>query len=382
MNREGIRASGHRRVLHVMRMNGVSGAENHLLELTAALQEYGWQSDVLIPSQCPQALIGFSKRLAASCDQVQVVPMRRDLSPRLVLRLARLLASGRYDVAHAHLVHADWYLAAASLIARDVPLISSKHNPDAFRRLAVFRLVERAAFRRYSALISISESLSDFTQASTGTGMVTIYYGLAAPTDPPKRGETREKTRLLAVGRLEEQKGFDVAIQAMALVVRAAPDTSLSIAGNGRQRRLLADRVTALGLTDAVSLLGTRDDVHELMLDADILIHPARWEGFGLVLLEAMRAGLPVVSTRVAAIPEVVADGVTGLLVPADDPDQLAAAIIELIRDPVRRQKMGAAGFERLKQRFSPEQMARGVATVYDGVLRQRRLAAARSGSG
>jgi glycosyltransferase involved in cell wall biosynthesis len=366
-----------------MRMRGASGAENHLLELTAALRRHhGWLSDVVIPSPCPRALDGFAEELAAPCERVQVIPMRGDVSPRLVLRLGRLLASGRYDIAHAHLVHADWYLAAASLIADDVPLVSSKHNPDPFRRLAAFRLVERAVIRRYSVAIAISESLGKFIEASTGARTVTVHYGLAAPAGPlSARDGSQETTRLLAVGRLEEQKGFDVAVQAMAVVARATPCARLSIAGDGSQRRLLADRATALGLAETVSLLGTRDDVDELMLNADILIHPARWEGFGLVLLEAMRAGLPVVATRAGAIPEVVADGVTGVLVPPDDPDQLAAAIIELIQDPARRRKMGAAGFERLKERFSPEQMAHGVSTVYDAVLRQRRPAATWSGS-
>jgi len=340
-------------------------------------------SDVVIPSPSPWVLEGFAKELAASCERVQVVPMRGDLSPRLVLRLTRLLASGRYDVAHAHLVHADWHIAAASLIANDVPLVSSKHNPDPFRRLAAFRLVERATLQRYSAAIAISESLREFTEASTGARTVTIHYGLPAPAGPaPARDGPGETTRLLAVGRLEEQKGFDVAVQAMAFVSQATPWASLSIAGDGRQRRMLADRVTALGLTDTVSLLGTRDDVRELMLNADILIHPARWEGFGLVLLEAMRAGLPVVATRAGAIPEVVADGVTGLLVPPDDPDQLATSMIELIQDPVRRREMGMAGFERLKEHFSPEQMARGVAAVYDSVLERRAPAAAWGRSG
>jgi glycosyltransferase involved in cell wall biosynthesis len=360
-------------------MTGVSGAENHLLELTAALREHGWLSDVVVPSPAPQVLDEFAKRLAASCERVHVVTMRRDMSPGLVLRLRRLLASGRYDIAHAHLVHADWYLAAAALIAGDVPLVSSKHNPDRFRRLAAFRLAERAALRRYSAVISISEFLRNFAQASTHVDVVTVRYGLPAPRDPPTKGERKEKMRLLAVGRLEEQKGFDVAIQAMPRIIQAAPSASLWIAGDGRKRRLLADRIRSFGLTDSVSLLGKRDDVNELMLSADILIHPARWEGFGLVFLEAMRAGLPVVATRAGAIPEIVADGITGLLVPPDDPDQLAAAIIELIRNPARRLEMGAAGFERLKKCFSPEQMASGTAGVYETVLEKREEAAKRN---
>jgi glycosyltransferase involved in cell wall biosynthesis len=356
-----------------MRMSGVSGAESHLLQLTAALHSYsGWLSDVVIPSPCPGALSGFAEKLTAWSERVEVIPMRRDVSPRLVLRLYRLLASGRYDIAHAHLVHADWYLAAASLVGGDVPLITSKHNPDPFRRLAAFRLVERACLRRYSAAIAISESLREFTEASTGVRTVTVHYGLAVgPGQVPVHHGQRQTTRLLAVGRLDEQKGFDVAIDAMKLVARTTPRTHLSIAGDGRQRQLLAERITALGLGAAVSLLGTRDDVQELMLNADILVHPARWEGFGLVLLEAMRAGLPIVATSAAAIPEVVTDGLTGILVPPDDPDQLAAAIIELIQNPTQRRKMGAAGFERLKNFFSPEQMAKGVAAVYDAALQQ-----------
>lgn len=365
-----------------MRMHGVSGAENHLLELTAALgRDEIWASDVLIPSPSPRALDRFARRLAASCERVDVVPMRRDFSPALVLRLARRFASGRYDVAHAHLVHADWHLAAASVLVGNLPLVSSKHNPDPFRRLAAFRLIERAVIRRYSAVISISESLRDFTEATTGADTATIHYGLSAPADPPTRRERREKARLLAVGRLEQQKGFDVAIQAMALVVRAAAAAHLSIAGNGHRRRQLADQISALDLTDAVSLLGPRDDVHELMLNADILIHPARWEGFGLVLLEAMRAGLPVVSTKTGAIPEVVADGVTGILVPPNDPDHLAAAILQLIRNPARRREMGLAGFRRLKEQFSPEQMAREVAAVYEAAVERSVPAAALRGS-
>jgi glycosyltransferase involved in cell wall biosynthesis len=375
--REGIRPPRHPRVLHVMRMSGVSGAENHLLELTTALRECGWMSDVLVPSPHPRALDGFARRLATSCERVQLVPMRLDLSPRLVLRLARLLASGRYDVAHAHLVHADWHLAAASHLVGNVPLVSSKHNHDPFRRLAAFRLIERAVIRRYSGVISISESLRDFTEATTGVGTATIHYGLSAPSEPPTRRERPEKARLLAVGRLEEQKGFDVAVQAMALVVRAEAAAHLSIAGDGHRRRQLADQISALGLTDAVSLLGPRDDVHELMLGADILIHPARWEGFGLVLLEAMRAGLPIVSTKTGAIPEVVADGATGTLVPPNDPDQLAAAILELIRNPARRREMGVAGFRRLKELFSPEQMARRVAVIYEAAVERGGVPAA-----
>jgi glycosyltransferase involved in cell wall biosynthesis len=107
------------------------------------------------------------------------------------------------------------------------------------------------------------------------------------------------------------------------------------------------------------------------MRDADVLVHPARWEGFGLVLLEAMRAGLPIVATRVGAIPEVVRDGVTGLLVPPDDPAALAQAIARLCADAGAAARMGSAGFERLREEFSPGRMAAETLAVYEAAARR-----------
>jgi glycosyltransferase involved in cell wall biosynthesis len=121
-----------------------------------------------------------------------------------------------------------------------------------------------------------------------------------------------------------------------------------------------------------VTLLGPHGDVDELMRSSDAFVHTARWEGFGLVLLEAMRAGLPVVATRVAAIPEVVEDGVTGILVPPDDPWALADAVLALVRSPDRARELGVAGHARLREHFSPDAMGRGVARVYDSVVESR----------
>jgi glycosyltransferase involved in cell wall biosynthesis len=354
-----------------MRMSGVSGSENHLLELTGALSDYGWRSDVLIPSPRPSDLGRFVQRLATTCDGVQVVPMQSDVSLPLVRRLVRALSNGRYVLAHAHLVHADWHLALAGAFARDVPLVTTKHNPDPFRTIRSFRFVERATLRRYSAVIAISDALRDFVTSTLGVPAVTVRYGLPAEAEPEERG-TRKVEQLVAVGRLEKQKGFDIAIAAMRLIVDEAPGVRLAIAGAGSLRDELDAQIERLGLGGSVTLLGRYGDVDGLLRDSDAFVHTARWEGFGLVLLEAMRAGLPVVATRVGAIPEVVQDGVTGTLVPPDDPRCLADAVLELVRNPSRARELGRAGFARLQTHFSPDAMARGVAAVYDSVVESR----------
>jgi glycosyltransferase involved in cell wall biosynthesis len=356
-----------KRVLHVMRMRGVSGSENHLLELARSLRPLGWESDVLIPSPEPKKVAPLVASLADVCGRVTTLRMRADFSPRLVAWLARDLRSGRYDLAHAHLVHADWHLAIASLAAPRMPLVSTKHNADPFRRLRLFRAVEAATARRYSRVIAISESLREFNERWDGGPAVTIHYGLSAPEIPPERprpGRAAGEARLLAVGRLERQKGFDLLVRAMASVRKQAP-ARLTLVGDGRDRPRLESLVRELSLEECVTLAGYRSDVPSLMRDADLFVHPARWEGFGLVLLEAMRESLPIVATAVGAIPEVVEDDVTARLVPPDDERALAQAIVQVLADTDFRRRAAEAGLRRLKERFSPETMAAAVAGVY-----------------
>ncbi len=135
----------------------------------------------------------------------------------------------------------------------------------------------------------------------------------------------------------------------------------LVVLGEGPERERLAG--------EGVYLPGRVGDVAAWLARAELLVHPARWEGFGLALLEAMLAGKPVVATRVSSIPEIVVDGETGLLVPPDDPDALAGAILRVLRDPGR---LGEAGLERAKSEFSVERMSRRTLAVYERALSSR----------
>jgi glycosyltransferase involved in cell wall biosynthesis len=356
-----------------MRMSGVGGSENHLRVLLPGLGAWGWEPDLLIPSPRPHAVRELAEGLSESCRRVIVAPMRRDLSPSLWLRIGRLLSSGEYQLVHSHLVHADWHAALGPARARGVPLVSTKHNDNPFRRTYPFRVVERAAANRSAMTITISEFLREFTLRYTRprTEVITVLYGLNAPELLPERGSESDTPTMLAVARLVRQKGLDVLIRAMKALGAAVPDARLLIAGDGPERPALERLTRDLGLEDRVMLLGHRDDVDQLMRRAWLLVHPARWEGFGLVLLEAMRMGLPIVATGVSAIPEIVVAGSTGRLVPPDDPSALAEALIDVLGDERFRREAGALGFERLVERFSAERMARETAAVYDRAIAQ-----------
>ena len=203
---------------------------------------------------------------------------------------------------HTHLVHADVY---GALGARR--LVSTKHNDDPFRAGA-FRFVERMLAKKASKVIAITQALARFQVERVGLPaekVEVIHYGLddvpaAWGSNPPADVDPGARV-LLAVSRLEPQKGVDVAIRALPEIRRRHPEAVLVVLGEGPQRAELA--ALARELDVPVLLPGRVPDVAAWLGRADLLVHPARWEGFGLALLEAMLASLPVVATNVSSIP-------------------------------------------------------------------------------
>ncbi len=158
---------------------------------------------------------------------------------------------------------------------------------------------------------------------------------------------------VFAAGRLSPEKGFGVLIEAAATICRDDPAAGVVIFGEGGLRGELERRVASLGLTGKVLLPGFRDHLDTLIAGADVVVLPSFTEGLPNVALEASAAGIPVVATAVGGTPEVVADGVTGLLVPSGKPTALAEKVRSLLRDNALAARMGAAGRERMRRLFT-----------------------------
>jgi glycosyltransferase involved in cell wall biosynthesis len=178
---------------------------------------------------------------------------------------------------------------------------------------------------------------------------------------------------LLAVCRLVPQKGIDVALEAFASVRERHRDARLVVLGAGPLRAELVDLAGRLCVADAVSFPGRVGDVAWWLRRASVLVHPARWEGFGLALLEAMLCARPIVASSVSSIPEIVVDGETGVLVPPDDAPALAAALQALLDEPARASALGAAGEARARREFSVARMTERTLAVYEEALSSRR---------
>jgi glycosyltransferase involved in cell wall biosynthesis len=344
-------------VLHIHRIGGIGGSERHLLTLLPALAERGLDVRFLGLDDPGRAPDPFYAALTVPYERLSA---RRDVDPRLALRVRRVVRSA--DLVHTHLVHADVY---GALGART--LVSTKHNDDPFRAGA-FRFVERALARRAARIITITQALARFQVERVGlpAGKIeVVHYGLddlpPAWGVNPADAVAADSRILLAVSRLEHQKGVDVAIEALSAVREDHPRAELVILGEGPQRAELERLAESLDVP--VHLPGRVPDVAAWLRRADVFVHPARWEGFGLAVLEAMLAGLPVVAGDVSSLPELVVDRETGLLVPRDDPAALARAVSTVLADP---QSYGERGRARARSEFSVAGMAERTLDVYE----------------
>lgn len=161
----------------------------------------------------------------------------------------------------------------------------------------------------------------------------------------------------LAVGRLVYEKGHEFLIEAMSTVVKEDPRAVAGICGAGQLHDRLQSQIDGLGLQGKVKLLGQWDSIHEILAAADVFVLPSRWEGLPMALLEGMMAGLPVIATRVEGVDEVVQPGEHGLLVPLESPAELAQAILQLLRSPEDRQRMGGAARARVLDSYTTDRM-------------------------
>ena len=353
------------RVVHVHRIRGIGGSERHLLTLLPALAAANGIEPVFLGLDDPEGeLEPFYRELGVEAVRL---PCPRDIDPVLLRHVRRELTRLRPDVVHTHLVHGDVY---GALGAGRIPVVSTKHNDDPFRR-GPFRFAEQLLTRRAAHVITITRALRQFCIDDVGlppAKVEVVHYGLdelPRPWGESPSVELPDDARvLLCVARLAPQKGVDVAVRALDRVRAVDPRAVLVVLGEGPERPRLAG--------EGVFLPGRVGDVVPWYERAELLVHPARWEGFGLALLEAMLSAKPVVATRVSSTPEIVADGETGLLVPADDAEALAEAVLALLGDPPRAAAMGEAGLARARSEFSVARMTARTAAVYTSLSAER----------
>lgn len=277
------------------------------------------------------------------------------------------------DVVHANLSSpwsCQYCIAGAGLVRRPrvVAVYQLVVPPKSRAQWRAKRLTARAVHRH----VGVGERTSREVEALVGLpagSVLTIHNGVPdeqrAAADRPRPGPL-----VGAIGRFERQKGFDLLIRALAEIEGA----SLVLVGQGSERPLLEDLAQSLGVADRVVWRGWTDEARSYLGAFDVFALPSRFEGFPLALLEALLARSAVVATDVGGVSEIVRDGETGLLVPAEDPRALAGAIRSLLAEADLRQRLGEQGRQQVLRRFTADHMARAFERLYEELLTGARL--------
>jgi glycosyltransferase involved in cell wall biosynthesis len=364
-------------VLHVQKVSGISGSEAHLLSVLPLLRERGWDARMLVLDEGEGGAARFVEELAARDVPAERLRLRLDADPLAFARLVRRFRRERPAIVHTHLVHADLLGLPAAAVARVPVRISTKHGFNAFRLRRGFGTIDRAAGRFADVDIAISRGLAAHLAEVEGydeDAFEIVRYGIRPGPEPPA---PPPEPRLLAVGRLIPIKGLDTLLRAVAAARTEVPGLTLELAGAGPEEDELRSLSTSLGLDEAVRFLGPVSPIAPAYEGALAVVVPSRGEGFGMVALEAMERGRAVVASRVGGLPELVAPGETGLLVPPDDLEALRAAIVTVASDPARTAELGAAGRRRALERFPEEQPAERLDAIYRRALERRSLSTA-----
>lgn len=313
-------------------------------------------------------------------------PLYTPLSPAFPLHLAHLLREFRPDLLHLHLPNPSAFWALTLPAARRLPWVAHWHaevptdTPDWRLRAAyrVYRPFEQALLARSAAIVTTSEAYAAASRALAPWRAKTraIPLGIAdvsALSAAPPEWPAGPGARVLAVGRLSTYKGFDVLLDALAIATGAR----LVLIGQGEEAARLQAQATRLGIAGRVHFAGAVDDaaLAAAYAAADFVVLPSldRGEAFGVVLLEAMRAGRAVIASDVSGsgIAGVVG-GEAGVMVPPGDAAALAAAITALAGDAARRAALGAAGRARWQACFTLERAAAPFLALYEALLRAR----------
>jgi glycosyltransferase involved in cell wall biosynthesis len=307
------------------------------------------------------------------------------MSLAVLRKLDALFRQYRPVVVHTHLLALN-YAYPLMLRYRTPARVHTVHNlapREMGVRVSVW--VRQMAFRyRVGGVIpvAIAEEVRASVQRVYGypdpplipNGIPTDEY---AP-DPDRRAQWRQAhgiepraTVVTHIGRFAFQKNHALLIEAFAQVRSDAP-LYLLLVGGGELENAVREQVAALGLQERVRFLGVRADVADILRASDVFVLSSRWEGNPMSVMEAMAAGLPVVSTAVGGVPELVQEGVTGLLVPSEDAGALARALQALVDDPTRRAAMGDAARQHAVARFDIRHTVRGYEQLYEKLLTQR----------
>ncbi len=354
----------------------LGGGERIVLRLAALLPQYGYRVSMLTFSAHPESIA-----LQSAPCPIYLLPLNRtyDLTAfQAALDLRSFLKQHRVQIVQTFFESSDLWAGCITRTMSSAKLIWSRRDMGILRghkHSIAYRLMANVP----DAVFTVSEQVRRHCIEVDGIDpdrVQTIYNGLSLSDwdeiDRPVK--IHGNMTISTVGNIRRIKGHDLFIRAAASIVSQFPEASFNIAGDVLEPDYfieLQHLILELKLSDRFHFTGGVTSIREYLKASDVFVLPSRSEGFSNAILEAMAASLPVVATNVGGNAEAVADGVTGFLVPPEDPDALADRISRLLSDPYQAIAMGKAGRETVKERFTSEVMMKQTVDAYRKILKK-----------
>jgi glycosyltransferase involved in cell wall biosynthesis len=362
------------KVLHIISSGGMYGAEAVILNMSRTLNEGPHRSTLGVFLNSSNPNVQLHESASREGIESHLIPCTGRLDRTAIRRIRELAAQAGADVIHAHGYKADLYVYFA-LRGSNLPLVSTCHtwyNHDPKDRF--FGVVDRFVLRSYGNIVAVSESVrQDLLGAGVRADKISmIRNGIDLRTfdraSAVVKGELgwSDSPLIGLVGRLSMEKGVDIFLTAAARVLDQLPDAKFVVVGDGPDRAKLEALIEKLGIRGSVRMLGRRDDMPAVYASLDLMVSSSRREGLPIAILEGMASRLPLIATPVGAVPTVMFDGHTGVLVRAEDPELLATKIIELLQDDSQRERLGSAARKLVEEQFSAQRMTADYLNVYE----------------
>lgn len=355
------------RILQVCSVTTFGGGERHLADLSLALTNLGHEVYVACVPGSPL------------WDELSFLPNERAFAlsrrnyVKNVTALAGFARTHGIEIVHAHAAR-DYHLAALAvrLAASRSRLVLTRHALFPLRRINKYLL------RRAGGVIAVSHAVAESLRRSgvIESSKITVVHNGIDVDRFFKPVDHIDDVRVVVgtVGHLAPIKGHDIFLRAAALISARRPEVHFVVIGEDKSpqmdyRKFLESLIAELGLTESVAMPGWHDEIPSVLSTLTLFVSAARSEPFGLSIVEAMAAGLPVVAAASEGASEIIEDGVTGKLVPVGDPESLAKAINDLLDDPSERSRLGCNAQLAARQRYSLKRMATDTERVYRDVL-------------
>lgn len=318
-----------------------------------------------------------------SCD----VESRKDF-PAAVLKIGSYLKKEKVDILHAHLFEPSVVGLLGAVLARTKYRVMTRHYSDYHTRVNKnwHVRIDQMCNRLSHKIIGVSQHTSEHiinVEHAPPEKVVTIYNGIDFERVKTSGNDFKSRIRkefaaedkflILTTGRLHPEKGYPYLFEAVPKLKKLAEKPFLwLIAGKGALQEDFRRKVADLGADDVVRFIGFRKDMPDLMGASDLFVLPSVAEAFGVVFAEAIYLGTPIVATKIGGIPEIVTDGVDGVLIPSADSNAIAEAVADLLNNPDKLKSLAGGGREKIIERFEFEDMTRQYEAVYEELINGR----------